>query len=91
MEIDYKALYLKSEEARRQAEEGQQRAEEGQQRAEARERQLEEQQRQTSLVEFLRHCHNVLLRPLRAHAPSTSTTGDIPMPTGKHCPTRLER
>ena len=91
MEIDYKALYLKSEEARRQAEEGQQRAEEGQQRAEARERQLEEQQRQTSLVEFLRHCHNVLSRPLRARTPSTSTTGDIPMPTGKHCPTRLEK
>lgn len=84
MEIDYKALYVKSEEARRQAEQGQQ-------RAEARERELEEQQKQTSLAEFLRHCHNILSRPLRVRTPSTSTTGDIPMPTGKHCPERLQR
>lgn len=90
MEPDYKALYLKSEEGRRQAEEGQQRAEARERQLKEQQRQLEEESRQTNLVEFLRHCHNVLSRPLRARTPSTSTTGDIPMPTGKHCPTRLE-
>ncbi|PYH89798.1 hypothetical protein BO71DRAFT_434460 [Aspergillus ellipticus CBS 707.79] len=52
---------------------------------------FEDQQKQTTLVEFLRHCHKVLSRPLRVRTPSSSTTGEIPIPKGKHCPTRLER
>lgn len=42
-------------------------------------------------MEFLRCCHNVLSRQLRVRTPSDSTTGEIPIPKGKHCPTRLER
>lgn len=52
---------------------------------------FEDRQKQTTLVEFLRHCHNVLSRPLQVRTPSSSTTGEIPIPKGKHCPTRLEQ
>ena len=41
-------------------------------------------------MEFLRHSHNLLSRPLRVETPSRSTTGKIPLPTGKYCPRRLE-
>ncbi|KAJ5779237.1 hypothetical protein N7457_006957 [Penicillium paradoxum] len=53
--------------------------------------QEKERNRNTTLVEFLRCCHSVLSRPLRVRASSDSTTGEIPIPKGKHCPTRLER
>ncbi|CAG8894365.1 unnamed protein product [Penicillium egyptiacum] len=52
--------------------------------------QAEERTRPTTFVEFLRHSHNLLSRPLRVETPSRSTTGKIPLPTGKYCPTRLE-
>ncbi|QQK45658.1 Protein kinase-like domain [Penicillium digitatum] len=74
---DYKALFLQEQERRRQAEE------EG--------RQEKERNRKTTLVEFLRCCHNVLSRPLQVRTPSDSTTGETPIPKGKYCPTRLER
>ncbi|KAL4780135.1 hypothetical protein BJX76DRAFT_351242 [Aspergillus varians] len=79
---DYKALFLKAEEERKQAEERQRQAEE-------RERQERERNRPTTFGEFIRHCHDLLWRPLRAEAPSRSTTGTIPPPTGKYCPIRL--
>lgn len=41
-------------------------------------------------MEFLRHSHGLLCQPLRVETPSRSTTGKIPLPTGKYCPTRLE-
>ncbi|CBF79035.1 protein breB [Aspergillus nidulans FGSC A4] len=93
---DYKALFLKAEDERKQAEERQRQAEERQRQAEERQRQAEERERQerernrpTTFEEFIRHCHNLLWRPLQAEAPSRSTTGKIPPPTGKYCPIRL--
>lgn len=55
-----------------------------------RRRQAEERNRQTSFTELLQHCHDLLSRRLRVETPSRSTTGKIPLPTGKYCPTRLE-
>jgi hypothetical protein len=52
---------------------------------------FEDRQKQTTLVEFHRHCHNALSRLLRDRSPSSSTAGEIPIPKGKHCPTRLEQ
>ncbi|KAJ5779256.1 hypothetical protein N7457_006976 [Penicillium paradoxum] len=72
---DYKELFLQEEQKRRQAEE--------------RVRQIEERTRQTTFVEFIRHCHTLLSRPLKVLSPSRSTTGTISLPKGKHCPTRL--
>ncbi|KAH8432444.1 uncharacterized protein LDX57_010080 [Aspergillus melleus] len=72
---DYKALFLKEAALRRQAEE--------------RERQERERTRPTTFPEFIRHCHDLLWRPLRAQTPSRSTTGKIPAPIGKRCPIRL--
>ncbi|KAJ5111821.1 hypothetical protein NUU61_001451 [Penicillium alfredii] len=101
---DYKSLYLQAEEGRRQEEERRKEEEErrkeeeerrkqaedeGRQEKERRER-AEERTRPTRFVELLRHSHNLLSRPLRVETPSRSTTGKIPLPTGKHCPTRLE-
>jgi hypothetical protein len=80
---DYKSLYLQEQERRKQAED------EGRQEKEKRE-QAEARTRPTNFVEFLCHSHNLLSRPLRADTPSRSTTGKIPLPTGKYCPTRLE-
>ncbi|ELR05358.1 hypothetical protein GMDG_07341 [Pseudogymnoascus destructans 20631-21] len=37
----------------------------------------------------MRFCHSLLSRSLRVESPSRSTTGNIPLPTGKYCPTRL--
>ncbi|KAJ9211285.1 hypothetical protein DTO166G4_7118 [Paecilomyces variotii] len=71
------------EERRKQAED------EGRQEKERREK-LQELSRPTTFVEFLRHSHDLLSRPLRVETPSRSTTGKIPLPTGKYCPTRLE-
>ncbi|KAJ5704497.1 hypothetical protein N7536_000186 [Penicillium majusculum] len=94
---DYKSLYLQEQERRKQAEyERRQEAErwrqaedEGRQEKEKR-KQAEERTRPTNFVEFLCHSDNLLSRPLRADTPSRSTTGEIPLPTGKYCPTRLE-
>ncbi|KAH1297213.1 hypothetical protein KXW28_009153 [Aspergillus fumigatus] len=100
---DYKALFLKAEEERKRAEERQRQAEERekqaeearrlaeerQRRAEEREWQERERNRPTTFPEFIRHCHDLLWRPLRAQTPSRSTTGKIPSPTGKYCPIRL--
>ncbi|OQD78749.1 hypothetical protein PENANT_c084G07588 [Penicillium antarcticum] len=92
-----------AEEQQRQAEEQQRQAEEQQRQAEDRQRQAEDERRQekekreegeqrsrtTTFEEYLQYCHN-LSRPLRVETPSRSTTGQIPSPTGKYCPTRLE-
>ncbi|CAG8945956.1 unnamed protein product [Penicillium salamii] len=74
---DYKALFQQERERRKEKEQ--------------RRKHLEDRQKQMTLVESLRHCHNALSRPLRAKTLSRSTTGQIPIPKGKHCPTRLER
>lgn len=79
---DYKALFLRAEEERRHEAELRRQAEQG-------ERQERERNRQTTFEEFIRHCHDLLSRPLRAEEPSRSTTGKIPAPAGKHCPLRL--
>ncbi|KAJ6096609.1 hypothetical protein N7486_007355 [Penicillium sp. IBT 16267x] len=73
---DYKSLYLQAEERWKKAEE--------------REKQAEERNQQTSFTELLRHCHDTISRQLRIQTPSRSTSGKIPAPTGKFCPTRLE-
>ncbi|KAJ5967164.1 hypothetical protein N7501_003412 [Penicillium viridicatum] len=88
---DYKALFLQEQERRRQAEEERRQAEEERRQAEEEGRQEKERNRKTTLVEFLCCCHSVLSRPLRVRTPSDSTTGEIPIPKGKYCPTRLER
>ncbi|KAL4940881.1 hypothetical protein BDV06DRAFT_213142 [Aspergillus oleicola] len=93
---DYKVLFLKAEEERKQAEQQQRQeaelrreAEEHQKQAEERERQEREHNQPTTFGEFIKYCHDLLWRPLRAEAPSRSTTGKIPPPTGKYCPIRL--
>ncbi|KAH1548459.1 hypothetical protein KXX57_001745, partial [Aspergillus fumigatus] len=78
-----------ADEERRLAEERQRQAEERQRQAEEREWQERERNRPTTFSEFIRHCHDLLWRPLRAQTPSRSTTGKIPSPTGKYCPIRL--
>lgn len=101
---DYKSLFLKAEKRRKEAEERRKQEEdrrkqaedEGRREKERREqaedegRQERERNRRTAFVELLRHCHNLLSRPLRVETASRSTTGTIPLPTGKYCPTRLE-
>ncbi|KAL4756341.1 uncharacterized protein BDW70DRAFT_154280 [Aspergillus foveolatus] len=101
---DYKSLFLQAEERRKQEEqrrkqeeqrrkqeeERRKRAEdEGRQERERRE-QAEERTRQTTFMELMRYSHDLLSRPLRVETPSRSTTGKIPLPKGKYCPTRLE-
>ena len=101
---NYKDLYLQAEERRKQAEEREKQAEEREKQAEEREKQAEEREKQeaegrrqaeernqqTSFSELLQHCHDLLSRQLRVETPSRSTTGKIPLPTGKACPARLE-
>jgi len=86
-------LRRQAEEERRQAEEERRQAEEERRQAEEGRRQAEKQNRQftrkTSLLEYLRTCHNLLSRPLRVRTPSRSTKGKIPAPQGKYCPARL--
>ncbi|KAI3092916.1 hypothetical protein CBS147333_10171 [Penicillium roqueforti] len=79
-----------AEERQKQAEERQKRAEDESRQEKERREQLQELSRPTTFVEFLRHSHDLLSRPLRVETPSRSTTGKIPLPTGKYCPTRLE-
>lgn len=101
---DYKTLFLQAEKRRKEAEERQKQEEEWRKQAEERQKQAETEVRQekerreqlqelsqpTTFSEFLRHSHDLLSRPLRVETPSRSTTGKIPLPTGKYCPTRLE-
>ncbi|KAK5707299.1 hypothetical protein LTS12_028194, partial [Elasticomyces elasticus] len=93
---DYRSLFLRAEEERkqeaklrRQAEDRQAQAETRQAQAEEREKHQRERNRQTTFEEFMGHCHNLLSRPLRVEEPSQSTTGKIPAPTGKYCPLQL--
>ncbi|KAF4467278.1 kinase-like domain [Fusarium albosuccineum] len=100
---DYKKLFLQEQERRKQAEEQQRQAEEQQRQERKRREQAEERQKQaedearqdrernqpTTFAEFICHCHNLLSRSLTVETPSRSTTGKIPLPTGKFCPTRL--
>lgn len=80
---DYKALFLQAEERRKEAEERQKQAEdEG--------RREKKSIRPTTFMEFMHFSHNLLSRPLRVETLSRSTSGKIPIPTGKYCPTRLE-
>ncbi|KAJ5131203.1 uncharacterized protein N7515_007242 [Penicillium bovifimosum] len=60
------------------------------QEREARKR-AEDQVKRTTFVELLRHCHELLSRPLQVGSLSSLTTGTIPLPKGKYCPTRLEQ
>lgn len=46
--------------------------------------------RKTTFQELLYYSHKLLWSPLKVETPSRSTTGTIPLPTGKYCPTRLE-
>lgn len=94
--VDYKALYLKAVEDRKQAEEREKQAEERERRAEDGRKQAEEEarreterNRKTTFEELIQHCHNLLSCPLRAQEPKKSTTGKIPSPVGKHCPLQL--
>ena len=48
-----------------------------------------ERTQKTTFSELLLHCHDLLSVPLRAHTPSKSTAGSIPLPVGKYCPRRL--
>lgn len=86
---DYKSLFLQAEERRKNAEEQQKQAEERQKRAEDEGRWHRERSRRTTFAEFMQNCHNLLSRPLKVETPSRSTTGTIPLPKEKFCPTRL--
>ncbi|KAJ5340306.1 hypothetical protein N7541_009430 [Penicillium brevicompactum] len=79
-----------AEEREKREAEGRRQAEERERQAEERERQAEERTRQTTFTELIQHCHVLLSRSLRVDSPSRSTTGKIPLPKGKYCPTRLE-
>ncbi|KAJ5737408.1 uncharacterized protein N7483_002533 [Penicillium malachiteum] len=94
---DYEALYRREQERRKQAEEQRKEAEERRKEAEERRKEAEERRKEAeehtrplTFLELMRHGHNLLSRPLNVRSPSRSTTGKIPPPTGKYCPTRLE-
>ncbi|OJJ99330.1 hypothetical protein ASPACDRAFT_52729 [Aspergillus aculeatus ATCC 16872] len=73
---------MEAEERRKLAEEKRKQAEE--------ERDLErEQTRPTSFGELIRYCHDFFLQRLKIEAPSQSTTGKMPPPMGKCCPSRF--
>ncbi|KAJ5522982.1 hypothetical protein N7513_003275 [Penicillium frequentans] len=100
---DYKSLLLQAEEKLKQAEEKikqaeerekqagerQRQAEERQRLAEERREQEEERSRPTTFAELIHHSHKLLSKQIRVAIPSKSTTGSIPLPKGKHCPTKL--
>ncbi|KAI1939937.1 hypothetical protein LOZ66_002371 [Ophidiomyces ophidiicola] len=82
----------RAEKAKVKAEEAEAKAKEAEAKArtvEGRLQQEREQHRQTSLEEFIQHCHNSLSRPLRPGNIGDSTKGTIPAATSKHCPLRL--
>ncbi|KAJ5469740.1 hypothetical protein N7539_009358 [Penicillium diatomitis] len=79
---DYKTLFLQAEKRREEAEERhkqeeerRKQAEDRQKQAEDRQKQLQELSRPTTFVEFLRHCHELLSRPLRVETPSRTAVG----------------
>ena len=76
---NYKELFKRESKLRRQAEEERRQAEE----------QNWQFTRESSLIEYLRTCHNLLFRPLRVRIPSRSTKGKISAPQGKYYPARL--
>ncbi|KAL4736691.1 hypothetical protein BDV11DRAFT_207429 [Aspergillus similis] len=80
---DYKSLFLQAEERLKQAEDERRREKERREKA-------EERNRQTTFMELMRYSHDLLSRTLEVETPSRSTSGKIPPPTHKHCPTRLE-
>jgi len=90
---NYKELLALETKRRKKAEEEQKQAEEQRRLAEEQRRSAEDRNtqftRKTSLLEYLRLCHNLLSRPLRVRTPSRSTKGKIPAPQGKFCPARL--
>ncbi|KAF5234164.1 hypothetical protein FANTH_12266 [Fusarium anthophilum] len=88
-EQDYKERFLQERKRREQAEDRQRQAEDRQRQAEYEARQDRERNQPTTFAELIRHCHNLLSRSLKAETPSRSTTGTIPAPAGKFCPTRL--
>ncbi|KAJ5131248.1 uncharacterized protein N7515_007287 [Penicillium bovifimosum] len=88
---DYKALYLQEREVLRQVREVRRQESEAHKQIEARRKEVEEQLKRSTFVELVRHCHDLLSRPLRVGTLSCSTTGTIPLPKGKYCPTRLEQ
>ncbi|KAF4222110.1 hypothetical protein CNMCM5878_006705 [Aspergillus fumigatiaffinis] len=63
---DYKALFLKAEEERKQEAELRTQEAELRRQAEEREKQQRERNRPTTFPEFIRHCHDLLWTPLRA-------------------------
>ncbi|KAK8912237.1 hypothetical protein VCV18_012634 [Metarhizium anisopliae] len=79
----YKELFEQEKRRREEAEEQQRRAEDDARRE-------SDRNRPTTFVELLHQCHRLLSLPLKAEDPSRSTTGSIPLPTGKYCPTRLK-
>ncbi|KAL4936102.1 hypothetical protein BDV06DRAFT_216941 [Aspergillus oleicola] len=84
----YKNLFLQTEERLKQEEERRKLAEDDGRRG--REAATDRRHsRRTTFLEFLHLCHNLLSRPLKVATPSRSTTRTIPLPKGKHCPTRL--
>ena len=101
---DYKRLFLEAEEQRLQAEERRLQAEDLRLqaedlrlqaedlrlRAEDGRRQATAKSQPTNFAELIRHSHVFISRHLSAATPSRSTTGAIPLPTGKYCPIRLE-
>ncbi|EGD95585.1 hypothetical protein TESG_03058 [Trichophyton tonsurans CBS 112818] len=87
--LDYKALFLRAEEQRRQAEERARQAEEQQRQADERATRAEERNQRTSFEEFIRACHNLLSLPTAVQESALSTKGSIGKPTGKLCPTYL--
>lgn len=72
---DYKALFLKEAELRKQAED--------------QHKQEKRRNQHTTFTEFIRACHSLLSPSLKVETPSRSTRGTIPPPSGKYCPTRL--
>ncbi|KAE8355480.1 hypothetical protein BDV28DRAFT_155401 [Aspergillus coremiiformis] len=78
-----------AEEREKQAEEREKQAEKREKQAEARERRERERNQRTTFEEFIRFSHNLLSQPLRAGNPDESTTGSIPPPTGKYCPSKF--
>lgn len=74
---DYKALYYGAREKRKQAV--------------GELRRLRVHNQQTTFLEFIRCCHNELSRPLKVGTLYYSSVEQLPPPTAKYCPTRLER
>ena len=101
---DYKSLFLQAEarqkqaederrhkkERREQAEDERKQAEDERRQEKERREQAERRTRQTTFMELMHYSHSLLSQLLTVETPSRSTTGKIPPPTGKYCPTRLE-